>query len=346
MRFDGGLGIKAVTTWIPETCETVEYAVRAGLLNASAVGRQGVTALPVSADLAPPQMAVLAGRKALTRARWDSAKIGMLAHAWVYHQGHDKWSPAHYIANELHLPASALPFGIQAMCTGGATGLYLAATGLLADEETSAALVTTAEKYGAPVWDRWTMHPDIGYGDGATAALLHRRDGSSDDLLLLSMTHSSASWLEGMERGDAPFTPSPMLGKDNWDTNDQRKQFYDVHGKDSFGAASRLHVRASLNQALVEAELEADDPRIRFVAVPRMGPRLIELMYLNVVESDLKAEHILLGGRTGHLGSGDMLANMADIVESGMLRPGEIAIIAGAGGGFGWSTAIVEKPGN
>ena len=123
MRFDGGLGIKAVTTWIPETCETVEYAVRAGLLNASAVGRQGVTALPVSADLAPPQMAVLAGRKALTRARWDSAKIGMLAHAWVYHQGHDKWSPAHYIANELHLPASALPFGIQAMCTGGATGL-------------------------------------------------------------------------------------------------------------------------------------------------------------------------------------------------------------------------------
>ena len=345
MRFDGGLGIKAVTTWIPETYETIDDAVSAGLIDADNVGRQGVTALPVChEDIAPPQMAVLAGRKALARAGWRPDHVGMLAHAWVYHQGHDKWSPAHYIASELGLPGSALPFGIQAMCTGGGTGLYLAAIQLVADPRVPGALVTTAERYGAPVWDRWQMHPDIGYGDGATALLLHHRDGTPDELVLLSMTHSSAGWLEGMERGDAPFTRSPMEGKTNWVTNDLRKQFYDRHGKESFPGESRKHVRISLHEALADAELEADDPRIRFVAVPRMGPRLVDLMYLNVIESDLKAEHVLLGGRTGHLGSGDSIANMADVVEKNMLAPGEIAIIAGAGGGFGWSTAIVQAP--
>jgi 3-oxoacyl-[acyl-carrier-protein] synthase-3 len=158
------------------------------------------------------------------------------------------------------------------------------------------------------------------------------------------MTHASAGWLEGMERGDAPFTRAPMTGKSDWVTNDLRRQFYDRHGRDSFPAESRRHVRTSLHEALADAELAPDDPRIRFVTVPRMGPRLVDIMYLDVIETDLKAEHVLLGGRTGHLGSGDSIANMADVVEKRMLAPGEIAIIAGAGGGFGWSTAIVQVP--
>ncbi|MGI5403149.1 ketoacyl-ACP synthase III family protein [Streptomyces sp. CA-135486] len=343
MRFDGGLGIKAVTTWLPRTVETTADQVLAGRLDEERAQRLGVTELPVTDSLAAPQMAVLAGRRALEHAGWGPERIGLVAHARVFHQGHEKWSYAHYIANELGVPASALPFGIEALCTGGATGIYLAAAHLQADTSMQAALVTTAERYFAPVWDRWTMHGDIGYGDGATAALLHRPDGSRDDLRLLSFTHSTAAVLEGMERGNAPFTQVPMQDRETWMTNDVRRDFYEAQGKDCFPQAASVHVRASLLQALAEAGLEPEDSRIRLFTMPRMGPRLVEVMYGSVLGL-LKAETVLLGGRTGHLGAGDLLANMADIVSQQLLEPGEFAVVCGGGGGFTWSTAVVQAP--
>ncbi|MFD9622456.1 ketoacyl-ACP synthase III family protein [Streptomyces virginiae] len=343
MKFEGGLGVKAVTTWLPGTTQTAKDQVAAGRLTAERVQQLGVTELPVTPDLAAPQMAVRAARRALDHAGWDPSRIGFLAHARVFHQGHEKWSYAHYIASELGLPPTALPFGIEALCTGGATGLLVAATQLLGDPSLSGALVTTGERYHAPAWDRWSMHSDIGYGDGATAALLHRRDGGPDDLRLLSLTHSTDGRLEGMERGNQPFSQLPMQDRTTWETNVERKEFYEAVGKDVFPEAARVHVRASLDQALDEAGLHPHDPRIRLFTMPRMGPRLVDVMYGSLA-GVLKAETVLLGGRTGHLGAGDMLANMADIVSHRMLRPGEFAIVAGAGGGFTWSTAVVQAP--
>lgn len=146
-----------------------------------------------------------------------------------------------------------------------------------------------------------------------------------------------------MERGNRPFTQVPMQDRKTWETNAERKDFYEAVGKEAFPEAARVHVRASLLQALEEAGLEGDDPRIRLFTMPRMGPRLVDVMYGSVAGL-LKAETVLLGGRTGHLGAGDMLANMADIVTHRMLMPGEFAVVAGAGGGFTWSTAVVQAP--
>jgi 3-oxoacyl-[acyl-carrier-protein] synthase-3 len=343
MRFDG-LAIKAVTTWLPGTTETAAAQLRAGRVDEAMIERLGVTELPVSADLAPPEMAVLAARKALKRSGWEGSQVGMLVHAWVYHQGRDKWSAPHFIAHELGLAAGALPVGVHELCNGGTTALHLAAVHLTADRRLPSVLVTTADRYGAPVWDRWVTHTDMAYGDGATAALLHRPDGSPDALRLISLAHSSASFLERLERGDAPFSRSPMAGRDTMDSGDCRAEFYQRYGKESLSEAARDNVRAALEQALDEAGLEAGDPRIALFAVPRVGPKLIGLMYLSVLEGELKDKIVRLGARTGHLGAGDMLANMADVAERRMLAPGQFAIIAGAGGGFTWSTAVVQAP--
>jgi 3-oxoacyl-[acyl-carrier-protein] synthase III len=344
MRFDGGLGIRAVSTWIPATTQSAAGELAAGRIDAETVERLGVTRLPVSTDLAPPEMAVRAARRVLERAGWGPERIGLLAHAWVYHQGYDKWSPAHYIASELGLPDRALPIGIHELCNGGSTALYLAALNVAADPGIDGALVTTADRYGAPTWNRWLTHTDIGYGDGATATLLHRRDGSRDELLLLSVAHASASFLEGLERGDAAFTTAPMLGRTTLDSRDERRQFYDRYGKESLGEAARRCVRGTLYQALDEAGLAADDPRLRYILVPRVSPRLTELMYGGVVADEFKAELLWLGADTGHLGAGDMPANLADLVAREMLAPGEFAVVAGAGGGFTWTTAVVQAP--
>jgi len=340
MRLDGAVAIKAVSTWLPPTRETLADQIATGHLDGAEADRLGVTDLPVSVDLAAPQMAVRAAERVLTRAGCDRAGVTLLAHAWMYHQGHDKWSPAHYVTAELGLPATTLPVGLHELSHGGASALQLAAATVLADPS-GTALVTTADRFGPPVWDRWTSHTDIGYGDGATAALLGR-PGAGDQLRVLAMTCSTAAWLEGMERGTEEFTRSPMEGRTTLESTSRRRQFYEVHGKESLSDAAATHVRDSLFRALDEAGLAADDPRIRLVTVPRLGPRLIGLMFLGVFESELKAELVQLGQHTGHLGAGDLLANLADIVELGLLGPGEIAIVAAAGAGFTWSTTIVE----
>jgi 3-oxoacyl-[acyl-carrier-protein] synthase-3 len=342
MKFDGGLYVCAAT-WLPETTESIADEIGQGRLDAEAARRMGVSELPVSHELAPPQMAVLAGRRALERARREPHDIGLLAHAWVYHQGREKWSPAHYVASELGLPASALPCGLQELCSGGTSGLYLAAMTLLARPDIAAAMVTTADRFGAPVWDRWRNHPVIAFGDGATAAVLSRQpSGGGRKLALVSLTWSVASWLEGTERGDSPFTRFPMEGRATLDANASRAEFYAVHGRDCLPHAAAEHTRASLKMALEEAGLDSGDPRIRLVTAPRLGPGMIDMMYGEVLDGDLKPKYRHLGSRTGHLGAGDMLANFADIADQELLAPGEYAVVVGAGGGFTWSTAILQ----
>jgi len=65
-------------------------------------------------------------------------------------------------------------------------------------------------------------------------------------------------------------------------------------------------------------------------------------MYSDAFPDVLLSKFVYLGGRTGHLGAGDMLANMADVVEQQLIGPGEFAVILGCGSGFTWSTAVVE----
>jgi 3-oxoacyl-[acyl-carrier-protein] synthase III len=55
-----------------------------------------------------------------------------------------------------------------------------------------------------------------------------------------------------------------------------------------------------------------------------------------------RAVPLSLAGRTGHLGAGDLAANLADIVAERRLEAGAIAAVLGAGGGFTWTCAIVR----
>lgn len=342
MKFGTGLGIRSVSTWLPETTESIKDEIDSGRIEADSADRLGASELPVSTKLAAPEMAVLAGRKVLGRANCDPGSVGVLVHAWIYHQGRDIWSSAHYVAKELGLPPSALPTGVHELCNGGTSALYFAAMSLLANPDMSTAMVTTADRFGAPVWDRWRLHTDISFGDGATAALLNRTDGGPDELLLHSLTYATANWLEGLDRGDAPFTATPMEGRATLSAVQARREFYAVHGRSSMKEAANDRVSTSLRTALEEAELEPDDPRIRVVLTPRVGPRLIDVMYHDALGESLLPKMIYLGGRTGHLGAGDMLANMTDIVEQRMIEPGEYAVILGCGAGFTWLTAVVQ----
>ncbi|MEU3840459.1 3-oxoacyl-ACP synthase [Streptomyces sp. NPDC028635] len=343
MRLGNGLGIRAVTTWLPQTVETAQDALTRGRISDEDLRNTGVTEVPVAHTVSAPDMAVAAARDALAAAGWDGAALGFTTHAWIHHQGHDFWSPAHYVAHRVGA-VRGVPLGIQVMCNGGGTALEAAASRLLADPATGTALVTTGDRFPDEGFDRWAGDYGVFYGDGATALLLHERDDSADEFTLLGLSSAAVSAAEGLHRGRDEFTPAGRWISDRIDVRRTKKAYITDVGLDGFYSGVSTALRTVVTTALDEAGIEVDDPRIRLLALPRVGVKVRRETYHPAVEGLTKAQIVELGGRTGHLGAGDMAANLTAIREQELLAPGEVALAISAGGGFGFTCAVVARP--
>lgn len=336
MRFDPPLKIAAATLWLPQARETVSDAVLAGRLEPDRASRNGYAELAVS-DIPPPQMAVRAADAALRAAGVSRDDIGLLTHVWSYYQGQDYWEPVHYIVSELSLK-HALPMGASLGCNGGFVAFEAAACRLRCDPGMRAAVITTGERFWPPEFDRWRAGLDVVYGDSATALVLHAGHGQFD---VLSTSSVTAAEYEGMYRG--PWGTAPFQHAKTVDIRAPLRRFMAAgHGQKFAGVATEA-VRGTVSSALDQAGLAADDPRIRVIAPPRFGAELIERSYTCVLAGQTKGEIVNLGRHTGHLGAGDLAANLADLERQQMLEPGQIALMLSATAGFTWSAMVVRR---
>ncbi|MET9607838.1 3-oxoacyl-[acyl-carrier-protein] synthase III C-terminal domain-containing protein [Streptomyces sp. NPDC006512] len=319
--------------------------IAAGRLTAGDAEGLALTEVPVSKDLAAPEMAVRAAGRVLADTGWDPARIGLVAHGWTYHQGHDFWSPAHYVAHQIGA-GSALPVGVQQMSNSGAAALGIAAEKLIADPGAESALVTTADRFCLPGFDRWSADYGVVYGDAGTAALLRRRqpDERPGALLLRSLAFATDASFEEMYRGRDPFGAVPLAhGGGRIDVKRPKKAYLEIHGgMEEFRRAAARCVERALGLALSDAGVEAGDPRIVRVALPRLSDSVLDLMYRPVLDGAVRAEVLALRESSGHLGAGDLLANVEHIAASGALKSGDLALVLGGGGGFTWSCAVLE----
>ncbi len=343
MRFGNDLRIRAVGSWFPDTSETAAQAMDDGRLDEGSALRAGISALPVS-DVPAPDMAVLAARTALERSGWQSNDIDLLIHTWLYYQGHELWSPPHYIAHRLGA-TSCLPLAIHQGCDGGALALYDAALRLRADPGVSKALVTSSDRFVRPGIDRWNSYPSMGLGDAAAAILLHRSTAGDDAFILPALNTVSAVEMEVVLRGHAPLAAAPLEAGSPVDAVTAARQATADMGKGVFDAIARERIRTVLTNTLRDALVEPDDPRLRCLVLPRVGARTLDAQYLPVLEDVLKCEQLRFDDRTGHLGCSDWGADLDELYTRQILAPGEMAVLIGAGGGFTWVCALVQAPG-
>ncbi|WP_369780591.1 hypothetical protein [Streptomyces sp. R33] len=199
---------------------------------------------------------------------------------------------------------AAVPLGIQQGCHSGTMALYSAAIQLVTDPAVETVLVTTADAH-APADSGGGTSGHAAHHDGAAAAVLS--SSGSGLRLVAQVVHATAD-------GDASADAGPDA------------------------------VRKVLTQALAEAGLAAGDPRIRQVALPRLGAPTLESVYLLVVRETLTGTPRPVPARTGHLGCGDTLACLADITDQRLLDPGEFALVLTGDGGFTWSCLVVQQP--
>jgi 3-oxoacyl-[acyl-carrier-protein] synthase-3 len=284
-------------------------------------------------------MAVLAARAALAQAAWEGETINLLAHAHTYYQGHDFWSPVAYIQDQIGA-AHAVGYALAQMCNGGTGAIELAATRLAADERATRALVTTADRFANPGFDRWAGDYGVAYGDGATAVLLSQ--GEPGVARLLSSATVLRGGLERMHRGNDEFSPAPRSRPGPVSARRTKKAFLASAGREAFGQAAQDALRQVMQASLDDAGIEPADPRVRWCLPPRLGQRVLDEAYRPVLEVNDHAAIPEWASHTGHLGAGDVIANLADLLECEDARPGDIALLIGAGAGFSWSCTVAE----
>lgn len=339
-----GLFLAGIGTYLPPATK-VEQAVADGRFDSEDAEDTQLESICEAGDEAPPEMAVVAARSALRRSGHQADDIALLVHASVYFQGLELYPTPSYIHREVLGEHSALAFEVKNASNGCMTALDVAARWLSADDDATAALVTTADKVSLPALDRWNSDIGIVPGDGATALVLSRRSGFAQ---LLSTATVSDATLERLHRGDAPFTPHPDPTQP-LDLRLRKLQYLGDVELDEFTRRFRTGLHACVERALADAGIALSEVA-RFV-VPHFGRIVLQREVLAALDVDLDRTTWSFGRTVGHLGAGDQIAGLGYLVaESASLagsagsaiQVGDYCLLLGVGAGFTWTCAVVR----
>ncbi|SDP95853.1 3-oxoacyl-[acyl-carrier-protein] synthase III C-terminal domain-containing protein [Lentzea jiangxiensis] len=333
MKVERTIRITAATTWLPDARYPAASAVAAGAITAEQAAGAACSAVPVGAAVPAWWMGSQAARQCLGEHGVDPVEIDLVTYAGMTPGEEDPWSPAHRLARVLGA-SRAVAIGLAQMSNGGAAGIGWAATLMQADDSVRHALCTTAGNFSALPYDRWQTAPATVFGDGATAVLLGRDEGP---LVIRSLGSAGRPLLEETFPAFHPFRPLPEP----------------VSGprEDALGFASNLKgsrevIQEAVGIALADAGLGDEDTareRIALVSSNRLGAQVTDQVVRRALPRALRDRYRAFGAETGHLGAGDLPANLADILAGDLLGAGECALLIGTGAGVTAGAIIVER---
>ncbi|MGW0455867.1 ketoacyl-ACP synthase III family protein [Gordonia sputi] len=325
-----GVRIASASTELPEH---VELAVEALDDPSQAAGIRGVHV--ADANVIAPDLAVIAARQALDHAGVTATQVEVTLHSWTYSQGHDFWSPAHYIARELGI-STGLITGVQQMCNGGAAALDIALA-YLQSNSARYALLTTSDVFRGPLFDRWRSDSLIVYGDGGTAVVLGVDDEEQpDQLYIRSHVEVPMPFAEALHRDVERVGTAQATAVDVRQTKRAFMDRYDGDFRQDMSDATAEAVKQ-----VIGTSASVDCDRITYTALPRLGLPITKNTYTPAVSwcATVEAE---LAVDTGHLGAGDLYANLARAHSNKLIGRGDFGLFISAGGGFTISATLVE----
>lgn len=329
------LYVAGTGVWLPPAMSIVE-ADRRGLCDLATLRRADLLSVTVADHESAPEMAARAARRALTAARHKPADIGLILHANVYYQGHDLWPAASFVQRET-VRNTCPALEVRQMSNGGMAALDLAAAYLTARVDSTAALLTAADRFCPPGFDRWRSDPGTVYADGGAALVLSRRGGLAR---LCSVVTTADPELERMHRGADPFGAAPFSVRQPVDLRACKQAFVADVGLAYCVARTATGQAAALDQALADADVKLAE--IDWFVLPHFGRRRLHATYLRRLDIDLAATSWPWGRTVGHLGAGDQFAGLHHLVSTGAARPGQRCLLLGVGAGYSWSCAVLE----
>ncbi|WP_327657878.1 3-oxoacyl-[acyl-carrier-protein] synthase III C-terminal domain-containing protein [Streptomyces sp. NBC_00483] len=330
---------------LPPAVECAADAVRQAWISQEEADRLDVVGVHVGTEPAPV-LAAAAARRAAVESGIEPDRVGHLMHGHIYYQGHDFWSPAHFIAHEAGFE-QCVPMTIGQMCNGGAAALDIAVQRIRSARpgDPTLSVATTADTFGGPGFVRWGSDYDTVYGDGGTCAILAPRPGPHTNALRIRALGSRAqSRFEAMYREGDAFGTAPHQLRPAVDAKATKRAFFERSGgTEEFRDTAVKAIGELVGDVIDTAGVRVSD--VRATMLPRLSPKVLDLMYSGAIDSRLRPTLHCERRTTGHLGAGDFLANLDHLRRTELIDEGQYALVIGGGGGFTWSAALVQKVG-
>lgn len=335
------LFISSVASYLPKTV-SVDDAVSTGLYDPVEQQEAGFERVAIAGPAdAAPEMAVKAARAAVARSGVEPRRVDLLLHAVTSYNGLDGWNAACYLQKQA-LAGAGLSFEIRQLSNGAVACVELAAAYLTAAPDRQAALITAADQFAEPAWDRWRTGWGLVFGDGASAAVLSRAAGFARVCSTVTVTDPE---LEGLHRGTLGFTAAP--DPDEYPIDFRARSLEFAYSMDFAEVSQRMTagLRAATSRAADEAGLSLE--KADHYVVPGFGREMLLKECLDPLGIDIERSTWNWSAQTGHLGAADQFAALAYLGEAGQLAPGQKVLVIGIGGGFNWTCLaldILESP--
>ncbi|MFG2652548.1 hypothetical protein [Streptomyces sp. NPDC048436] len=194
----------------------------------------------------------------------------------------------------------ATVLGVQQMSSGGAAGIDHVVARMQADPALDHAVVVAADSFANLPDDHWSSPGGQGVAleDGAAAVVLSRSPAGR--LRIRSVASCGAPVVPLSATLTSARAGGSVVGETVRRHLDHRREL-------------RRTVMVAIEHALHDAGLAADDPSIGALWLPRLGESVLRGAVLPSLPVSLRPKACALGQDTGtgHLGPGDLLADLA-----------------------------------
>lgn len=317
-----GLAILDLATLVPATRLERDEMLAEHPAEAVRLGQAGYASAAVEPRLTGGELALQAVQGLR---HWADDRLRWVVHASIHDQGMGVfWNPATAIQAALGL-SGAMPLALRQGCDGLLLALELTARQLLANPGHRALLVGS-DRFAGTGFCRVTSDYGIVYGDGAAAVVLGQGPGLAQVLAVHTVTDPELVALH--------HSPGPDL----FDVRAAKRRFLGSQGPHRLRNATRTALM-SLKQQMVG---HLRPGALRHVLVPHLGRELLRDNYFSVFEGAEPLCPLELGLSLGHLGTTDQLVALHHLMQTGAAKPGEQALLIGAGAGFTWTAVLLD----
>ncbi|MGQ9825925.1 MAG: 3-oxoacyl-ACP synthase [Desulfotomaculales bacterium] len=328
------VGLVSYGIYLPDSYLTAEeIGERAGISPEIVVGKMGI----VKKHRAGPdehisEMAVRAARRAL--GGLSPEEIDVLIYFGSEYKDYFVWSIAAHIQERLGA-RRAFSFEIMSLCASFAVAVKVAKDMLLADPELQTILLVMGTKEGDLIdFKNQRSRFMFNFGDGAAACVLRRGHQRNQVLGSAILTDGRFSLDVYVPAGGSKIRPTE-------ETIRKRMHFLDVRDPekmkinlDPVSLPNFLDVitRACARSGYTPAQ-------IAFLGITHMKPSIHQAI-LNAL--GLPPESSVYLKNHGHIQSGDQLIALAEAEQRGLLKDGDLVVLAGAGTGYTWSATCLR----
>jgi 3-oxoacyl-[acyl-carrier-protein] synthase-3 len=275
-------------------------------------------------------MAAAAGQAALTDAGVAPDDVDLIVYCGSEYKDFIVWSAAARIGNMLGC-RRAEAYEIYALCAGTPVALRVVKDMMLVEPDVKTVLVVAASKESALV-DRTNQQTRFmfNFGDGAGAAVLRR--SWNRNLLLGSASRVDGSLSEDtvMPAGGSrhPTTAATVsAGQHMLDVPNlehMRSRLDEVSGENFIGVVRQALGRSGCDQ-------------VDFLAAVHMKRSMHDWL-----QRALQAERAFYLEDYGHMQAADQFVALYEARRQGLLREGDVAVLAAAGVGYTWAASVIR----